>query len=45
MELEKKNPEKKLNETYIIAFILPGGQLVVQLYLLYLSCSVNLVWI
>ena len=33
MELEKKNPEKKLNEIYIIVFILSVGQLVVQHYL------------
>ena len=33
MELEKKNPRKKLNEIYIIAFILSEGQLVVKLYL------------
>ena len=30
---KKKNPGKKLNEIYIIAFILSVGQLVVQLYL------------
>ena len=29
----KKNPEKKLNEIYIIVFILSVGQLVVQHYL------------
>ena len=33
MQLEKKNPGKKLYEIYIIAFILSGGQLVVQPYL------------
>ena len=33
MELEEKNPGKTLNEIYIIAFILSGDQLVVQLYL------------
>ena len=33
MELEKKNPGKNVNGIYIIAFILSGGYLVVQLYL------------
>ena len=33
MELEKKNQGKKLNEIYIIVFILSGSKLVIQLFL------------
>ena len=33
MKLEKKDTGKKLNEIYMIAFILPVRQLLVQLYL------------
>ena len=42
MELEKTNPGKKLFENILLPLFF-WGQLVVQLYLLYLSCSVNMV--
>ena len=44
-EIGKKNTEKKLNDIYIIAFILSVRQLLVQLFYNRKSCSVNFVWI